>query len=174
MLDPAISGGGALRNIGTHAVDAFLALTGEPAEVVAAATSHRQYGLPVEEFATAFLRTPSGVIGTIEAGYSRPDATGSDQEWRVAGAGAYLTERNDYLVVATAAGETRQTVPDVVSQYIRVISDTLERFYRGEPPIAGLTDCWRVAQVIDQIYALAEPHPAPEPCTPHTQDAESA
>lgn len=161
MLDPTIAGGGALRNLGTHAVDAFLALTGESVEVIAAAVSYRQYGLPVEEFATALLRTPSGVIGTIEAGYSRPDATGSDQEWRVAGAGAYLIERNDHLVVATAAGETRFPAPDVASRYVRVVSDTLERFHRGEAPIAGLADCWRVAQVIDRIYALAASHAVP-------------
>jgi len=80
--------------------------------------------------------------------------------------GAYLIERNDYLIVATTAGETRQIAPDGTSRYVRVVSDTLERFHRGESPIASLADCWRVAQVIDQIYALTEPRLAPR--TPHS------
>jgi predicted dehydrogenase len=76
MLDPALSGGGALRNLGIHAADAVGWLTGEPVAVVAAAVSRRLYDLPIEEFATALLRTPSGVTATVEAGYTHPRARG--------------------------------------------------------------------------------------------------
>ena len=36
MLDPALAGGGCLRNLGSHVLDLFLQLTGEDARVTAA------------------------------------------------------------------------------------------------------------------------------------------
>ena len=87
MLDPAISGGGALRNLGIHAVDAFLSYAGgEDVEVLGAAVSYRAHGRGVEEMGAAVLRSESGIIGTVEAGYTYASMQGSDYEWRVAAA----------------------------------------------------------------------------------------
>ena len=49
MLDPAISAGGCLRNLGSHGLDLYLALVGEPAEVMAAQVSHRALDAPVDD-----------------------------------------------------------------------------------------------------------------------------
>src|SRR5690242_18876501 len=46
MLDPAESGGGCLRNLGSHGLDMFLHLTGEPAEVISAQLSRRAHERP--------------------------------------------------------------------------------------------------------------------------------
>lgn len=155
MLDPAISGGGALRNLGIHTVDAFLRLAGEPVEVVAASISHRIYQLPIEEFGTALLRSESGATATIEAGYIHPNRTASDQQWRAAGRGAYLSEAAGTLVIGTEAGVEQRVVPTVADHYARFAGDTLAKLRRGEPPIANVEDCWRAMHVLDQIYAVA-------------------
>jgi len=44
MLDPAVAGGGCLRNLGPHGLDLFLFLTGEEAQVTGAQFSWRALG----------------------------------------------------------------------------------------------------------------------------------
>ena len=155
MLDPTISGGGPLRNLGIHAVDAFLQLTGEATEVAAAATSQRLYGLAIEDFGTALLRSASGVVATVEAGYSNAWRAGSDQEWRIGARGAYLIERAGSLSIATSDGAVTRDVPTTSDHYLRFAGDTLDRFQHGKPAIATVEDCWRAMLVIDRIYAVA-------------------
>src|SRR5262245_16302674 len=100
MLDPAIAGGGCLRNLGMHGVDLFLVLTEEEAEVTGAQTSSRALGRPVEDYATLHLRTPAGVLGTIEVGNTFP-AQGADGDWKLSGRDALLIQR-DGVVRSTA------------------------------------------------------------------------
>src|SRR5262249_58582243 len=74
MLDPALAGGGCLRNLGSHCFDLFLLLTSEPASVTAAQLSVRALGQRVEDYASVQLRTASGVFGTIQLGNTGPHA----------------------------------------------------------------------------------------------------
>ena len=155
MLDPAIAGGGCLRNIGLHGIDAFLFLTGEDAEVTGVQLSSRALGKPVEDYATLLLRTPSGVLGTIEVGNTFP-GKGADAEWKLAGRDAMLTLRDGALRCTTAAGaqdlagETPEPLPVVA------LRDALARWQRGEPPAAGVEDCYRAMRVVDEAYTLAD------------------
>src|SRR5262249_27681504 len=57
MLDPAIAGGGCLRNLAFHGLDLFLFLTGEDAEVTGAQLSWRALSQPVEDYASDLVRT---------------------------------------------------------------------------------------------------------------------
>src|SRR5262249_14321366 len=83
MLDPAESGGGCLRNLGSHGLDMFLHLTGEPTEVTSAQLSRRAHEHPVEDYASVLLRSASGVLGTVEVGNGFP-RDGTDGEWKIA------------------------------------------------------------------------------------------
>jgi predicted dehydrogenase len=76
MLDPRQSGGGALRNLGVHGVDAFLALAGEQPVRVEHAAFHSIFGEAVEDYACGAARRRWNV-GLIEAGYTHPDAGGT-------------------------------------------------------------------------------------------------
>ena len=76
MLDPQQSGGGALRNLGVHGVDAFLSLVGEQAVRVDHAAFHSIFGEAVEDYACVMLRAADGTVGVVEAGYTHPDAGG--------------------------------------------------------------------------------------------------
>src|SRR5262249_45833043 len=57
MLDPAVAGGGCLRNLGPHGCDLFLYLTGEEAQVTGAQLSWRALGQQVEDYASVLLRS---------------------------------------------------------------------------------------------------------------------
>jgi len=154
MLDPALAGGGCLRNVGLHGLDAFLFITGEEAEVTGAQISSRALGARVEDHATVLLRTASGVLATIEVGNTYPGARG-DAEWRLAGRDALLSQRGGTLRCTTAAGE--QELPGAPSEPLPTLAlrDALQRWQRGEPPAAGIEDCCRAMRLVDQAYEIA-------------------
>lgn len=158
LLDPAIGGGGALRNLGLHAVDAALALLGEggPA-ILGASVSNTAHGEAVEDYAVALLADGGATI-TVEAGYTYASmAAGGDFEWRVAAAGATLIDRGDACSVATLDdGATRMLEPvPAGARYRAFMADTLARLRRGAAPLAGFDDYLRAMRVVDRIYEEA-------------------
>jgi predicted dehydrogenase len=155
VLDPQVSGGGAMRNIGAHTVDAFLMLAEGKVTVEGAVTSHRQYSLAIEDHTIALLRDEAGLIGIVEAGYTRPDADGTDHEWMLAGPGFSMRDRLDNLEIVDVEKQTIQPTPTVMERYKMCAADTIDRLDRGLPPAAGLRDAWRAATVIDEIYRVA-------------------
>jgi predicted dehydrogenase len=154
MLDPAEVGGGCLRNLGSHGLDLFLHLTGEPARVTGAQLSHRALEQPVEDYASVLLRSASGVLGTVEVGNTVPrDAT--DGEWKIAGRRAIARLVDGTMRIVTA--EAEETVEAVPAEPLSLtgLRDALDRWRRGEPPTTSVQDSLAVAELIDQAYALS-------------------
>jgi predicted dehydrogenase len=154
MLDPLESGGGCLRNLGSHGIDMFLHLTGEPAQVTGAQLSRRAHKYPVEDYASVLLRSASGVLGTVEVGNGFP-RDGTDGEWKIAGRDAILTMKDGVMKLATADGD--QTFPgtDVVAPYFVAVRDALDHWQRRVPPPITVHDCARAVSLIDQAYKCA-------------------
>ncbi|WP_026234512.1 Gfo/Idh/MocA family protein [Calidithermus timidus] len=157
VLEPHIGGGGALRNLGIHGVDAFCALAaGEAVEVVSCVLSSRMHRRKVEDFAALTLRTPSGLVGTLEAGYTFATlAAGGDYEFRVATSDTYILELADSLEVNTLGGKTMYPTVPTASRYSAFAKDVLERLKTEQTPRAGLEDLHKAMQVIDQAYRVA-------------------
>ena len=97
MLDPQQSGGGALRNLGVHCVDAFLALAGGQAVRVEHAAFQSIFGEPVEDYAAVTLRAADGMLGLIEAAYTHPDAGGT-YEFRINAERGALVDTGSRLI----------------------------------------------------------------------------
>jgi predicted dehydrogenase len=160
MLDPALAGGGCLRNLGSHCFDLFRLLTGEEATVTAAQLSARALGQPVEDYASVQLRTAGGVLGTIELGNTVPYA-GSDGEFKLAGRDAILISyHDDTLRLITAAGEEAAAAPPAAPLYPAAVRDILECCRRGAPPPVSVHDLVPVVRLIDQAYERAGRIPA--------------
>lgn len=155
MLDPALAGGGCLRNLGSHLVDLFRLLTGEEARVVAAQLSARAHGQPVEDYASVLLQSARGVLGTVEVGNTVP-YDGSDGEWKVAGRDAILIlHHDDTMRLITAGGEERLTERPATPLYRQCVRDILDRWRAGAPPPVSVHDLVPVVRLIDEAYALA-------------------
>ena len=140
MLDPAESGGGCLRNLGSHGFDMFLHLTGEEAQVTGAQLSRRSHELPVEDYASVMLRSASGILGTVEVGNGFP-RDGTDGEWNIAGRDAILTMKDGILKLATADGDKTFPGTDVTAPYFTAVRDALDHWRRGAPPPISVHEC---------------------------------
>lgn len=158
MLDPAESGGGCLRNLGTHCFDLFLHLTGESARVTGAQISARGLGQRVEDYASVLVRTEGGVVGTIEVGNMNP-RTGGDGEWKISGRDALLKVVDDRLMrVITHDSDETVSIPESEPLALTALRDALDHWRRGERPPISVQDFVPVAELIDQAYALATSH----------------
>ena len=161
MLDPAESGGGCLRNLGSHGLDMFLYLTGEEAQVTGAQMSRRGHDTAVEDYASVMLRSASGILGTVEVGNGFP-RDGTDGEWKIAGRDAILTMKDGVIKLATAAGDEIFPGTDVTAPYVLTLRDALDHWQRGAPAPVGVHDCARAVRLIDQAYEYAgRPPPTP-------------
>jgi predicted dehydrogenase len=154
VLDPAMAGGGCLRNLGPHGLDLFLFLTGEEAQVTGAQLSWRARGQPVEDYASVLLRSATGVLGTIEVGNTFP-RDGTDGQLKIAGGDAILLLTDDTLHLLTAAGAETAPVQPAEPLARTALRDALDHWKRGLPPPIGADDCARVATLIDQAYQFA-------------------
>lgn len=154
MLDPAEAGGGCLRNLGPHALDMFLYLTGEEAAVTGAQLSRRAHNGRVEDYASVLLRSESGVLGTVEVGNGFP-RDGTDGEWKIAGRDAILTMKDGAMKLSTADGDELYPAAEAASPAFTAVQDALDRWRRGAAPLISVHDCARVMQLVDQAYAQA-------------------
>jgi len=159
MLDPAIAGGGALRNLGIHGIDAALSLAQGQVRITAASIGNRIHDECVEDHAHVTLMDEVGTFFTVEAGYTYASmAPGGDFEWRVATSNAYLIDRGDTAQCATLDdGSVRVLPPNPPSTRYRLfMADTFDRIRAGAAPAVSLQDYHSAMQFIDMAYEKAK------------------
>jgi predicted dehydrogenase len=171
MLDPAESGGGCLRNLGTHGFDILIHLFGAGWTVTGAQHSAQALGQPVEDCVTVMLRSRHGMLATIEIGNTYPRKTteggayagpsrdklldGADGEWKICGRDALLSARDGCLRVVTADDEKSLPGEPQGNPSFQVLTQALEHWQRGLPPAVGVHDCLRAVRLVDEAYRLA-------------------
>ncbi len=159
LLDPAQSGGGALRNLGIHGIDAARQLAAALGTTVSlrAARFGRIHGEAVEDYALLTLALAGGGLVTVEAGYSFASMQpGGDYEWRVLAANATLIDRGDAAEAVTLDDATRRALPPIPpsARYTRFMADTLACLAAGRPPSVGIDDYLAAMTLIDAAYAM--------------------
>ena len=158
MLDPKLSNGGCLRNLGTHGMDAFLYLTGEgeseEVEVTGAQLGWSVLQMPVEDYASVLIRSKRGVLGTVEIGNGYP-GDGTDGEWKAAYRDAILTFKDGVLKLSTAQGQ--EVLPSELGEVssATILRDTVDAARRSERPPIDVHDCYRAVRLIDLAYIAA-------------------
>lgn len=148
MLEPQQSGGGALRNLGVHGIDAFLMLAAAQSVQVEHASFRSIFGERVEDYAAVMLRSADGMIGLVEAGYTHPGAGGS-YEIRINGERGALVDSGTQLVPL----QPRAYVPSS-QRYSRFVADTLSRLTAGRMPAVSLADFARATELVDAAYRV--------------------
>lgn len=159
MLDPALSGGGALRNLGIHGVDCAAALATGALRVVSAHVARRlDREEQVEDHALVSFEDEAGALFTVEAGYTYASMQpGGDFEWRIAAENASLIDRGDVAIRATlddAGGGPIEAMPANL-RYRAFLHETLACLAANRPPPVGLDDYARAMSLIDRAYEAA-------------------
>src|SRR5262249_43613354 len=71
MLDPAIAGGGPLRNIGIRGADLLVQMLGDRGLTVSSAIkTDRVHHEPIEDFVSALAQTDDGIVVSMATGYT--------------------------------------------------------------------------------------------------------
>ena len=76
FYDPALSGGGGFMDMGTHALHCVRTLFGPVKEIWAEIGNYSGAYPGVDDFGVAQLRFASGVLGTVEAGWTQSGGVG--------------------------------------------------------------------------------------------------
>jgi len=158
VVDPDVGGGGALRNLGIHGVDAALSMAKGKLHLHHAAIGNRIHASPVEDHALLVLEDEAGALFTIEAGYTfasmRP---GGDFEWRIVSANASLIDRGDRASCATLddGGMVDLPIELPAVRYRLCMKDTFERLAAGQPPTISIHDYVAAMSLIDAAYEKA-------------------
>jgi predicted dehydrogenase len=157
MLDPKLSGGGSAINLGIHFVDLFRAFTRcEPTQVTSL-MGNATWGLPIEDYASIILRSDTSVC-TVETGYTYPAKMGVfDLRFSVRTTRHYVVARSDDVVEIhrTCDGhmESFSTPTSNAYWYPVFVTESLDRFRRGQAPVADVADLAEAMKVIDAAYA---------------------
>jgi len=157
MLDPALSGGGSTINLSVHFFDLFRLFTGGPAAEVSALMGNHTFGLPIEDYSSVSLRSPSAACN-VQTGYTLLGPSGGwDISYCVRTTKHYVVARSDNVIeIRGADGGLREIRTASVGNgywYPAFVRESLERFERGEPPVAGLDDLVAAMKVVDAAYA---------------------
>ena len=154
MLDARQSGGGALRNLGVHGIDAFLALAGEQAVRVEHAAFHSIFGEAVEDYGCVVLRAADGLVGLVEAGYTHPD-TGGTYEFRVNAERVAIADTGTRVISTPDRATGAPAYVPSSRRYSAFMADTLARVADGRPPRVSLGAFARATDLVDRAYRLA-------------------
>lgn len=132
FTNPDLAGGGAFMDMGTHAIHLARSIFGPVREVSALIENHSGQYPAVDDCGIAQLRFASGVIGTIEAGWTQ---TGGIGGLEAVGSEKTLWHNGKNYVVGAPGKPPEDLVPGE-AQPTRV--DRLVAVLRGEIPASDL------------------------------------
>jgi predicted dehydrogenase len=146
FTNPALSGGGAFMDMGTHAVHLLRTLFGPVAEVWATIRNESGVYPTVDDFGVAHFRFASGVLGTVEAAWTQ---TGGIGGLEIAGSEKSLWNNGKEYLVGSPK-EQPVAVPPLPERPKTV--DRLVAVIRGEIPDAELQA--DLAAILDSVAIM--------------------
>ncbi len=161
MLDPTLSGGGGLMNLGPHFVDMAIRHIGHPIDVVRklSAALHDQ---PVDDHATVILTTSTGREAIVEVGYAFPDSPLKRYcSFSAAGTSGFATvDTTGSATFTDHSGTTTTSILQVDSDplyevFVDGVADTLTTGFAGMPTLAELVATMEVIWSPDTVRAMS-------------------
>lgn len=154
FAQPALAGGGAMMDMGAHAVHLLRSLFGRVDAVQAVMGNHSGNYPAVDDWGIATLRFANGIIGTVEAAWTQ---TGGIGGLEVVGSEASLWNTPTGLVVG-APGKPAEplqpsdTRPDRMNRLVALARGQLDPAEAAADLAAVLDE----AAIMDAIYAAAK------------------
>ena len=154
FTDPELAGGGALVDMGVHAIDTTRYLLGDPEPVrVCAAVGTRYGAYAVDDDAVLLLTWDNGVTSVVEAGWWQPHLGGLEADTELYGTGGYARV---WDMTEPPPGYEHCTQP----MYSAQLAEFVDAVAAGRQPRPSGEDGRVVVQVVEQAYASARGRPA--------------
>jgi predicted dehydrogenase len=149
FTDPVLAGGGALVDMGVHAIDTARYLLGDPEPVrVCAAVGTRYGAYPVDDDAVLLLGWANGVTSVVESGWWQPHLGGLEADTELYGTGGYARV---WDMTEPPPGYQHCTQP----MYSAQLAEFVDAIAAGRQPRPGGEDGRVVVGVVEQAYASA-------------------
>ena len=150
FVDPELAGGGALADMGVHAIDTARFLLGGPDPVrVCAVVGTRYADVEVDDDAVLLISWSNGTNSLVESGWWQPHLGGLEADTEVYGTGGY----------ARIFGYTEPPSPDYEhcpqSMYTAQMAEFVDAVRAGRPPQPGGEDGRVVMRVVEDAYRSA-------------------
>jgi predicted dehydrogenase len=158
FIDPARSGGGALVDMGVHAIDTARFLLGDPVPTrVCASIGTRYGGYPVDDDGVLLITWSNGVSSVVESGWWQPHIGGLEADTEVFGTGGYAR-------IWDPEPPSEDYKHDTQPMYSTQMGEFLGAIAEGRQPRPSGEDGRVVMEVVEEAYRSAEasaPDPAP-------------
>jgi predicted dehydrogenase len=151
FTDPVLAGGGALPDMGVHAIDTVRFLLGDPEPVRVEAVVGTRYArgrYTVDDDAIVLIGWSNGTNSVVESGWWQPHLGGVEADTEVYGTGGYTRIWPPDDPVETAEHCTQPMYTAQVAEFLDAIRD-------GRPPRPGGEDGRVVIDVVERAYASA-------------------
>ena len=147
FVDPDLAGGGALADMGVHAIDTARFLLGGPEPVrVCAAIGTRYSEVAVDDDAILLISWSDGTNSVVESGWWQPHLEGLEAETEVYGTGGF----------ARVFGYTEPPAPGYEhcpqSMYTAQMAELVDAVRGGRQPSPGGADGRIVMRVVEDAY----------------------
>ena len=154
FTDPELAGGGALLDMGVHAIDTTRYLLGDPLpERVCAAIGTRYGGHAVDDDAVLLISWSDNTTSVVESGWWQPRVGGLEADTELYGTGGYARV---WDMTEPPPGYEHCTQP----MYSAQLAEFVEAVAAGCQPRPSGEDGRVVMQVVEQAYASAGGRPA--------------
>jgi predicted dehydrogenase len=151
--DPELAGGGALLDMGVHAIDTTRYLLGDPQPVrVCAAVGTRYGGGAVDDDAVLLIGWSSGANSVVESGWWQPRVGGLEADTELYGTGGYARVWEE---TEPPPGYQHCAQP----MYSAQLAEFVEAVAAGRQPRPSGEDGRVVVQVVERAYASARHRP---------------
>ena len=147
FTDPELAGGGALLDMGVHAIDTARFLLGDPRPVAVRATVGARYrDDPVDDDAIVLVSWSNGTNSIVESGWWQPHVGGLEADTELYGTGGYarVWDRTEL-----PEGEEHCTQP----MYSAQMAEFVEALALGRQPRPSGQDGRVVMEVVERAYA---------------------
>jgi predicted dehydrogenase len=153
FVDPSLSGGGALIDMGIHAIDTARFLLGDPSPTKVMASIGTAYGdYDVDDDAVVIVEWSSQVRSVIEAGWWQPRLDGVEAETEVFGTGGHL---QIWPAFTAHAPPPADYVHCSLPMYTTQMADFVTCCRTGATPIASVEVGITALSIVEQAYSTA-------------------
>jgi predicted dehydrogenase len=153
FTDPGLAGGGALLDLGVHAIDTTRYLLGDPRPVRVCAAIGTRYGdAAVDDDAVLLIGWSNHTNSVVESGWWQPRVGGLEADTELYGTGGYARV---WDMTEAPPGYEHCTQP----MYSAQLAELVDAVAAGRQPRPSGEDGRVVVRVVEQAYASARAEP---------------